>query len=100
MFDSVLFVQRILYKIFTTRVTFRLCREKNLSEACVNLFALLGLWESAAELALEVDLALAKSVANMPEDESLQRQLWLSIGTCHKLCEYSSIYFRQNTCLG
>nr|QHN70697.1 deep orange [Limenitis arthemis astyanax] len=57
----------------------RLCREKGLSEACVKLSALLGLWESAAELALEVDLTLAKSVADMPDDVSLQRRLWLGI---------------------
>ncbi|KAH9632081.1 hypothetical protein HF086_015285 [Spodoptera exigua] len=31
----------------------RLCREKNLSEACVKLSALLGLWDSAVELALQ-----------------------------------------------
>lgn len=58
----------------------RLCREKNLSEACVNLSALLGLWESAVELALQVDkLQLAKDIANAPEDSELQRQLWLNI---------------------
>lgn len=57
----------------------RLCREKGLSEACVKLSALLGLWESAAELALEVDLSLAKSLADMPDDISLQRRLWLGV---------------------
>lgn len=59
---------------------YRLCREKGLSEACVKLSALLGLWESAAELALEVDLSLAKSLADMPDDISLQRRLWLGVG--------------------
>ncbi|XP_063825153.1 vacuolar protein sorting-associated protein 18 homolog isoform X1 [Ostrinia nubilalis] len=57
----------------------RLCREKNLSEACVKLSALLGLWQAAVELALQVDLTLAKSVANMPEEMEMQRQLWLNI---------------------
>ncbi|XP_075973886.1 vacuolar protein sorting-associated protein 18 dor isoform X2 [Anticarsia gemmatalis] len=57
----------------------RLCREKDLSAACVNLSALLGLWESAVELALQVDLQLAKNIAGMPEDTELQRQLWLNI---------------------
>lgn len=46
----------------------------------MKLSALLGLWESAAELALEVDLSLAKSLADMPDDISLQRRLWLGIG--------------------
>lgn len=58
----------------------RLCREKNLPEACVSLSALLGLWEAAVELALDVDLALAKTVANQPDQTEMQRQLWLTIG--------------------
>ncbi|XP_041978717.1 vacuolar protein sorting-associated protein 18 homolog isoform X2 [Aricia agestis] len=57
----------------------RLCREKNLTEACVHLSALLGLWETATELALGVSLALAKDVARKPDDEGLQRTLWLSV---------------------
>ncbi|KAF9418516.1 hypothetical protein HW555_004665 [Spodoptera exigua] len=57
----------------------RLCREKNLSEACVKLSALLGLWDSAVELALQVSLTLAKSIADMPEQTELRRQLWLNI---------------------
>lgn len=31
------------------------------------------------ELALQVDLKLAKDIANMPEETELQRQLWLNI---------------------
>ncbi|XP_047507228.1 vacuolar protein sorting-associated protein 18 homolog isoform X1 [Pieris napi] len=57
----------------------RLCRENGLSEACVTLSALLGLWEAALELSLQVDISLAKSVAAMPEDVSLQKRLWLSV---------------------
>lgn len=57
----------------------RLCREKGLSEACVKLSALLGLWEAAAELALDVDIQLAKTVADLPDDENLQRRLWLGV---------------------
>ncbi|CAH0397716.1 unnamed protein product [Chilo suppressalis] len=57
----------------------RLCREKNLSQACVKLSALLELWEAAVELALQVDLALAKTIADMPQDTETQRQMWLNI---------------------
>ncbi|CAH0723145.1 unnamed protein product, partial [Brenthis ino] len=57
----------------------RLCREKDLSEACVKLSALLGLWEAAAALALHVGLPLAKAVADMPDDVALQRRLWLGV---------------------
>lgn len=57
----------------------RLCREKNISAACVKLSALLGLWESAVELALQEDLALAKGIADRPDTEEMRRQLWLNI---------------------
>ncbi|XP_053608142.1 vacuolar protein sorting-associated protein 18 homolog isoform X2 [Plodia interpunctella] len=57
----------------------RLCHEKDLPEACVKLSALLGLWEAAVSLALQVSLPLAKSIANMPDDVQLQRSLWLNI---------------------
>ncbi|CAG4937283.1 unnamed protein product [Parnassius apollo] len=64
---------------FDVHYALRLCREKGLSEACVKLSALLGLWEAAVELALDVDVSLAKSVASLPEETEMQRRLWLSI---------------------
>jgi vacuolar protein sorting-associated protein 18 len=57
-----------------------MCREKNLTEACVQLSSILGLWESAVELALTVNIELAKKIANMVEDLELKRNLWLKIG--------------------
>ncbi|XP_059051527.1 vacuolar protein sorting-associated protein 18 homolog isoform X2 [Achroia grisella] len=71
--------QDIVLVNYDVHYALRLCREKNLSEACVKLSALLGLWESAVELALEVNLNLAKSIANLPDDEEMQRQMWLNI---------------------
>lgn len=60
----------------------RLCREKKLLQACVQLSALLGLWESAVDLALEIDVQLAKQTANLPQnDNELRKKLWLKIGT-------------------
>ena len=59
----------------------RLCQEKNLTEACVQLSALLGLWESAVDLALTIDVNLAKQTANLPQnDPELKKKLWLKIG--------------------
>lgn len=59
----------------------RLCQERNLTEACVQLSALLGLWESAVDLALTVDVKLAKQTANLPQnDPDLRKKLWLKIG--------------------
>ncbi|KAJ8929810.1 hypothetical protein NQ314_017407, partial [Rhamnusium bicolor] len=59
----------------------RLCHENNLTEACVQLSGLLGLWEAAVDLALTVNLELAKKMANMsPEtDLELRKKLWLKI---------------------
>jgi hypothetical protein len=58
----------------------RLCQERNLTEACVQLSALLGLWESAVDLALTVDVKLAKQTANLPQnDPDLRKKLWLKI---------------------
>nr|CAD7430568.1 unnamed protein product [Timema monikensis] len=58
----------------------RLCRELGLSEACVQLSALLGLWEVAVDLALTVNVDLAKQTANMPQnDTELRKKLWLKI---------------------
>lgn len=44
--------------------------------------ALLGLWESAVDLALTIKVDLAKQIANMPphSDVDLRKKLWLKIG--------------------
>ncbi|KDR19383.1 Vacuolar protein sorting-associated protein 18-like protein, partial [Zootermopsis nevadensis] len=58
----------------------RLCQEKNLTEACVQLSALLGLWESAVDLALTIDVKLATQTASLPQnDPELRKKLWLKI---------------------
>jgi hypothetical protein len=66
---------------YDIRYALRLCRERNLTEACVQLSALLGLWESAVDLALTVDVKLAKQTATLPQnDPELRKKLWLKIG--------------------
>ncbi|KAL1509544.1 hypothetical protein ABEB36_004259 [Hypothenemus hampei] len=59
----------------------RLCTEQNRPKACVKLNGLLGLWESAVDLAITVDLNLAKKMADLsPEDDlELRKKLWLKI---------------------
>ncbi|KAG5878017.1 hypothetical protein JTB14_025471 [Gonioctena quinquepunctata] len=59
----------------------RICHENNQERACVQLYGLLGLWESAVDLALTEELELAKKMANMsPEDDlELRKKLWLKI---------------------
>ncbi|KAJ8667382.1 hypothetical protein QAD02_009044 [Eretmocerus hayati] len=60
----------------------RLCQEANLTEACVQLSALLGLWITAVDLALSISVDLAKQIAAMPShqgDVELRKKLWLKI---------------------
>lgn len=61
----------------------RLCQEANLTEACVQLSALLGLWTTAVDLALSISVDLAKQIAAMPShhgNDELRKKLWLKIG--------------------
>lgn len=60
----------------------RLCQEAGLTEACVQLSALLGLWTTAVDLALTIKVDLAKQIASMPSerDDTLRKKLWLKIG--------------------
>ncbi|KAL0278891.1 UNVERIFIED_CONTAM: hypothetical protein PYX00_000572 [Menopon gallinae] len=58
----------------------RLCQDRGLTEACVQLSALLGLWESAIDLALTVSVDLAIETANHHQsDPELLKRLWLKI---------------------
>lgn len=69
----------------------RLCREHKLNEACVRLSALLGLWESAVDLALKENIQQAKDIASQPQcDPELQKKLWLKIAK-HVVSEKNDI---------
>ncbi|KAK3930225.1 Vacuolar protein sorting-associated protein 18-like protein [Frankliniella fusca] len=69
----------------------RLCRELKLNEACVQLSALLGLWESAVDLALTENIQQAKDIASQPQyDTELQKKLWLKIAK-HVVSEKNDI---------
>lgn len=73
--------QDISMVYYDVHFALRLCREKELLAACVQLSALLGLWESAVDLALKVSVDLAKQTANLPQnDNELRKKLWLKIG--------------------
>lgn len=66
----------------------RLCQEVGLTEACVQLSALLGLWAAAVDLALTISVDLAKQIAAMPSDhdDELRKKLWLKIGNTELIC--------------
>lgn len=61
----------------------RLCKGAGRTQACVHIYAKMGMWEESVDLALEKgDLELAKVNADMPhanEDKELRRKLWLKI---------------------
>ncbi|EDV25490.1 uncharacterized protein TRIADDRAFT_55631 [Trichoplax adhaerens] len=59
----------------------RLCAEYRCHRSCVYIYAAMGLFDEAVELALkEVSVDLAKNNAQIPEDdEELKRRLWLLI---------------------
>lgn len=67
---------------YDIRYALKLCQEYGLTGACVQLSALLGLWESAVDLALSVDVELAKQTVPQPTSENVElcKKLWLKIG--------------------
>lgn len=66
---------------YNPKFALRLCREHHLTEACVQLSVVLGLWEAAVDLALTVSVDLAKMTASLPNnDMELSKKLWLKIG--------------------
>jgi vacuolar protein sorting-associated protein 18 len=59
----------------------RICKQAHRTQACVHIYAKMGLWENSVDLALEKgDLELAKINADMPDDDQpLRKKLWLKI---------------------
>lgn len=59
----------------------RLCKRAGRTQACVHIYAKMGLYENSVDLALEKgDIELAKINADMPEgDAPLRKKLWLKI---------------------
>jgi vacuolar protein sorting-associated protein 18 len=54
---------------FDLEYALRLCMKHNKQRACVLLYSRMGLFEEAVELALKVDIDLAKQIADMPMPE-------------------------------
>lgn len=59
----------------------RLCKQHGKLQACVHIYAQMGMWEESVDLALEMgELDLAKINADRPEDdEVLRKKLWLKV---------------------
>ncbi|KAK2864365.1 hypothetical protein Q7C36_003519 [Tachysurus vachellii] len=65
---------------YDLKYALRLCAEHGYLQACVLVYRIMELYEEAVDLALKVDVDLAKSCADLPEDdEELRKKLWLKI---------------------
>ncbi|KAA0708592.1 Vacuolar protein sorting-associated protein 18 -like protein [Triplophysa tibetana] len=65
---------------YDLKYALRLCSEHGYHQACVLVYKIMELYEEAVDLALQVDVDLAKSCADLPEDdEELRKKLWLKI---------------------
>ncbi|KAL2081839.1 hypothetical protein ACEWY4_021657 [Coilia grayii] len=65
---------------YDLKYALRLCAEHGYLQACVLVYKIMELYEEAVDLALQVDVDLAKSCADLPEDdEELRKKLWLKI---------------------
>eukprot|EP01113_Clastostelium_recurvatum_P023090 TRINITY_DN2761_c0_g1_i3.p1 TRINITY_DN2761_c0_g1~~TRINITY_DN2761_c0_g1_i3.p1 ORF type:complete len:987 (-),score=308.24 TRINITY_DN2761_c0_g1_i3:8-2968(-) len=65
---------------YDKRYALRLCTKEGKLEACVLIYSAMGLYEEAVDLALKVNIELAKQNADKPEDDDpLRKKLWLRI---------------------
>ncbi|XP_068109477.1 vacuolar protein sorting-associated protein 18 homolog [Hyperolius riggenbachi] len=65
---------------YDLKYALRLCAEHGHHRACVHVYKVMELYEEAVDLALKVDVDLAKTCADLPAyDEELNKKLWLKI---------------------
>jgi len=64
---------------FDLRYALRVCMRRGRTTACVHIYSMMRLYEEAVNLALQVDVELAKENASQPEDDELRKKLWLLI---------------------
>ncbi|KAK7491492.1 hypothetical protein BaRGS_00017321 [Batillaria attramentaria] len=65
---------------YDVKYALRLCAEYDHKRACVHVYSLMGLYEEAVDMALSVDVELAKQQANKPDEDDLElrKKLWLT----------------------
>ena len=67
-------------RYFDLKYAMRLCTKEGKTKASVLIYGAMNLYEEAVELALKVDIELAKLYADKPdEDDTLRKKLWLRI---------------------
>ncbi|XP_074661920.1 vacuolar protein sorting-associated protein 18 homolog [Tubulanus polymorphus] len=65
---------------YDLKYALRLCSQHGLKRPCVHIYSTMNLFDEAVDLALQVDVDLAKKNADKPSDnEELRKKLWLRI---------------------
>lgn len=65
--------------LFDIAFALRLCTQNEKNRACIYIYSAMGLYQDAVEKALQVDVKIAKEMANMPDDEETRKKLWTLI---------------------
>ncbi|OAE21445.1 hypothetical protein AXG93_3506s1190 [Marchantia polymorpha subsp. ruderalis] len=66
---------------YDPKYALRLCLEEKRMRACVYIYSMMGMYEEAVALALQIDPELAKAQADKVDetDEGLRKKLWLMV---------------------
>ncbi|GBG32508.1 Vacuolar protein sorting-associated protein 18-like [Hondaea fermentalgiana] len=78
-------------RCFDLKYALRVCSEHEQTNAAVDIYSILGLYAEAVELALKVDLELAKLNADLAQDAATRRKLWLMIAE-HEIKDAVAVY--------
>lgn len=65
--------------LFDVAFALRLCTQNEKNRACIYIYSAMGLYQDAVEKALQVDVKIAKEMANMPADDEMRKKLWTLI---------------------
>lgn len=71
--------QRYMPSPLDLKYALRICTQHGKTRACVHIYSCMELYEEAVELALRVDIGLAKENASKPKNEEMAKRLWLMI---------------------
>jgi hypothetical protein len=69
-------------KYYALRLCLNNCENNSIKESCVYIYKIIGLFEEAVDLALNIDVKLAKEIADSTElniNDELKQKLWLRI---------------------
>jgi len=73
------FLERGERDTFDLEYALRVCTQHNQQAACVRIYSAMELYEEAVQLALQVDVELAKTNADRPKEAEVRKRLWLVI---------------------